>query len=177
MINDFKSQLKGGGARANHFEVTLNFPPFVAGIGVQAGKAAQFLCKSAQLPASTVEDMPIQYRGRVIHLAGERTFTPWTINVYNDTNFLIRNAFEAWSNGIQNWSSAQGLTNPVDYQVQMQVHQLDRSGNRIKSYNFVDIYPTEVGAIELDFDSANAIETFPVTLQYNYFTTTFESKI
>jgi len=47
---------------------------------------------------------------------------------------------------------------------------LDRNGAIIKTYKFIDAYPTEVGSIELDYDTVNAIETFPITFQYNYWT-------
>lgn len=168
-ISDFKAQLTGGGARANQFRVELTFPSYVT-LGVVAGQQAQFLCKSAQLPASTVENFGVQYRGRAVNFAGERSFAPWTIQVYNDTNFNIRNAMEQWSNGIQNLTGTNGLTNPRDYQVDLQVHQLDRNGAIVKTYKFVDAYPTEIGTIELDYDTVNTIETFPVTFQYNYWT-------
>ena len=168
-ISDFKSQLIGGGARANQFRVELAFPSYVAA-GPVVGIKSQFLCKAAQLPAATIEDMPIQYRGRAVHFAGERTFAPWTISVYNDTDFSIRNAMEQWSNGIQNLNATTGRTNPRDYQVDLLVHQLDRNGATVKTYKFVDAYPTDVGAIALDFDTTNAIETFDVTFVYNYWT-------
>jgi hypothetical protein len=168
-ISDFKAQLIGGGARANQFRVELAFPTYVSA-GPVVGLQTQFLCKAAQLPAAIVEDVPIQYRGRAVHFAGERTFTPWTITVYNDTNFSIRNAMEQWSNGVQNLAASTGRTNPRDYQVDLLVHQLDRNGATVKTYKFVDAYPTEISAIALDFDTANTIETFDVTFTYNYWT-------
>jgi len=168
-ISDFKAQLIGGGARANQFRVELAFPTYVAA-GPIVGIKSQFLCKAAQLPASTIENVPLQYRGRAVNIAGERTFAPWAITVYNDTDFAIRNAMENWSNGVQNLTSTNGRVNPRDYQVDLLVHQLDRNGAIVKTYKFVDAYPTEIGAIALDFDSANTIETFDVTFQYNYWT-------
>lgn len=168
-ISDFKAQMIGGGARANQFRAELSFPGYVTA-GVVAGQQAQFLCKSAQLPASTIENMPIQYRGRAINFAGERTYAPWTITVYNDTNFNIRNAMEQWQAGIQNYTTTQGRVNPQDYQVDLTVHQLDRNGAIVKSYTFVDSHPLSVGVIALDYDTTNAIETFDVEFQYNYFT-------
>ena len=168
-ISDFKAQLIGGGARANQFRVELAFPTYVAA-GPIVGIKSQFLCKAAQLPASTIENVPLQYRGRAVNIAGERTFAPWAITVYNDTDFAIRNAMENWSNGVQNLTSTNGRVNPRDYQVDLLVHQLDRNGAIVKTYKFVDAYPTEIGAIALDFDSANNIETFDVTFQYNYWT-------
>lgn len=169
-INDFKSALLGGGSRPNQFRVQLSFPSYVTG-GIVAGQQAQFLCKTAQLPASTLENINVLYRGRPVNFAGERTFAPWTITVYNDTDFAIRNAMEIWANGIQQVNTTNGIVNPIDYQAQLNVNQLDRNGAIIKSYQFVDAYPTEVGTIELDYENGNAIETFTVTFTYNYWTT------
>jgi hypothetical protein len=126
------------------------------------------LCKSAQLPASTVENVGVQYRGRQVNFAGERVFSPWTVTVYTDTNFILRDNMEVWQNGIQNYGATTGRTMPSEYQVQMEVHQLDRSGAPVKTYTFIDAYPIEIGAIQVDYDAANTIETFDVTFQYNY---------
>lgn len=168
-ISDFKAQLAGGGARANQFRVELAFPTYVSA-GPIVGLKTQFLCKAAQLPASTIDNVPLQYRGRAVNIAGERTFSPWTISIYNDTDFAIRNALEQWSNGVQNLSTSNGRVNPRDYQVDLMVHQLDRNGAIVKTYKFIDAWPSEVGAIGLDFDTANAVETFDTTFTYNYWT-------
>ena len=168
-IADFKSTLIGGGARPNQFRVQLTFPSYVT-TGIVAGQQAQFLCKAAQLPASSMENIGIHYRGRPVNFAGERTFQPWTITCYNDTTFNIRNALEQWQAGIQNYSATNGRTNPRDYQVDLTVHQLDRNGADIKVYKFVDAYPLVIGAVGLDFEQQNQIETFDVEFQYNFFT-------
>lgn len=168
-ISAFKAQMQGGGARPNQFQVVLTFPSFVGGIGVAAGNAATFLCRAATLPASTVGDIVASYRGRPVHFAGERTFTPWTISVYNDTNFLIRNSMETWSNGVLNYAATNGIQRPADYQVDLLVYQLDRNDNIIKQYTFYDAYPTNVGQIQLDFAQNTEIELFDVEFEYNFF--------
>ena len=168
-ISDFKAQLIGGGARPNQFRVDLTFPSFVS-IGAVVGLNSQFLCKAAQLPASTVENMQILYRGRQVNFAGERAFAPWTVSIYNDTTFSIRNAMERWSDGVMNNAQTNGRTNPRDYQVDLLVHQLDRNGAEIKTYKFHDAYPTSVGAITVDYDANNQIEIFDVEFTYNYWT-------
>lgn len=159
----------GGGARPNQFRVELTFPSYVS-FGAAAGQRAQFLCKAAQLPASTVENIPVLYRGRPVNFAGERAFQPWVVTVYNDTTFGIRNALEQWQSGIQNYNTTNGRTSPTDYQVDLQVHQLDRNGAIIKTYKFVDAYPTAISAIGLDYEQQNAIEQFDVEFTYNFFT-------
>lgn len=168
-ISDFKAQLIGGGARANQFRVELSFPSFVTA-GALVGLNTQFLCKAAQLPASTIDNIPVMYRGRAVNIAGERTFAPWTVSVYNDTTFSIRNALEVWSNGVLQMGSTNGRVNPRDYQVDLLVHQLDRNGATVKTYKFIDAYPTEIAPIALDYETTNQIETFDVTFTYNYWT-------
>jgi hypothetical protein len=166
-ISDFKAQMIGGGARPNQFRVELAFPSYVTA-GALVGLNSQFLCKAAQLPAATINNMEVMYRGRAVNFAGERAFQPWSISVYNDTTFSIRNAMEVWSDGILNMGQTNGRVNPRDYQVDLLVHQLDRNGATVKTYKFVDAYPINVGPIALDYETNNQIELFEVEFQYNY---------
>jgi hypothetical protein len=169
-ISAFKSQMQGGGARPNQYEILMTFPTFV-GQGSAAGNSARFLCIASSLPAAIIEDIPVFYRGRPVHFAGERSFMPWSVTVLNDTNFLIRNALETWSNRVLNLTATNGITRPGDYQTDMTVNQLDRNDSLIKSYKFYDTYPVDVGQIGLSYQSNNEIETFEVTFVYNYYTT------
>ena len=168
-INDFKAKLAGGGARANQFKVTMPFPGY-AQVGGEIEDLA-FLCTTAQIPAMNVGLVNVPFRGRQIKIAGDRTFGDWSITVLNDTNFKLRNAFERWQNGINNMSDNEGLSNPVDYQVDAFVDQLDRNGNTLKSYTLRGAFPTEVAAIDLNYGTNDEVETFGVTFQYQYFET------
>jgi hypothetical protein len=166
-INDFKAKLAGGGARANQFKVVMPFPGF-AQVGGEVETLA-FMCRATTLPGFTVTPVPVNFRGRPIYVAGDRTFEPWQVTVYNDTDFLTRNAFERWHNGINNMSDNEGLTNPADYQVDAFIDHLDRNGNTIKSYTFRGLWPTTIGTIELSYDPTEVIEEFTVDFQYNFF--------
>ena len=166
-ISDFKAKLSGGGARANQFKVTLPFPGF-AQVGGEIETLA-FLCRATSIPAMTLGEVDVKFRGRSIKIAGDRSFAPWTVTVYNDSNFLLRNAFERWNNGMNNMTDNEGLTNPADYQTDVFVDHLDRNGNTIKSYTLRSAFPLEVGAIELNYDEQTAIEQFVVTFAYQYF--------
>ena len=166
-INDFKSKLRGGGARANQFRVTMPFPGF-ASVGGET-ETMSFLTTSTSLPGMTLGEVAIPFRGRELYVAGDRTFADWSITVLNDTNFKLRNAFERWQNGINNMSDNEGLSNPVDYQVDAFVDHLDRNGNTVKSYTLRGVFPTVVAPIELTYDEQTAIEQFDVTFNYQYF--------
>ena len=165
-ISNFKSKLTGGGARANLFEVVLTFPD-VAQPDSAVLEKARFLVKGANLPASNVAQIEVPFRGRVLKIAGDRTFDSWTVTVINDTDFAIRSAFERWSNTINRLSDNTGLTNPADYQADAYVYQLDRDGSTLRSYRFFDTFPTQVGPIELSYD-AQGIQEFTVELQVQY---------
>ena len=130
-----------------------------------------FLCRATALPGMTVPAFNVPFRGRAIKIAGDRTIEDWNVTVYNDTDFKLRNAFERWSNGINNMTDNEGLTNPADYQVDAFVDQLDRNGAPIKSYTLRGVFPTTIAPIELTYDEATAIEEFAVTFSYQYFET------
>jgi hypothetical protein len=163
-VDDLKAKLVGGGARANLFKATLTFPGYAAG----DTELAQFMCKAAALPESTVGSISVPYRGRQLKVAGDRTFEPWTVTIINDTGFEIRDAMERWQNGISTYASNSGLTNPSDYQTDLGVDQLDKQGNTIKSYVLRGGYPTSISSIELSNDSTDAIEEFTVAFDYQY---------
>jgi hypothetical protein len=171
-ISSFKANMLAGGARSNQFQCIITFPAAVTG-GALASNKVSFMAKSASIPDSTVADIEVMYRGRAVHFAGERTFQPWNISVYNDNDFALRNAFESWINIISNPDSTNGLMSPLDYQVDMEVHQLDRSDNVVKKYKFVDAYPTNVGEIQLSWDANSQLQEYPVSFSYNYHTTNF----
>src|SRR5210317_710253 len=142
-ISDFKSKLKGGGARPNLFEVELAFPDAIS-IENEVVQNARFLVKAAALPASTIAPIDVPFRGRILKIAGDRTFETWTITVLNDTSFNIRSAFEKWMNYINKLDNGTGETDPANYQVDAKVHQLDRTGETLRSYVFKDVFPTNI---------------------------------
>jgi hypothetical protein len=163
-IDDFKSKIKGGGARANLFKATLNFPGFADG----DVEIASFLCEAAQLPGSQMGVVIVPFRGRQLKIAGDRVFDDWVVTIINDTDFKIRNSFEKWMNGINAHSENTGLTNPLDYQADMFVEQLDRDGSALKRYDFRGCFPSVVSPIEVSYGQNDDIERFQVNIQVQY---------
>lgn len=166
-ILNFKASLLGGGARANQFRVTLNFPTFVN--GTSAATKAQFLCTAASLPGQTINVTQVMYRGRQVKLAGERVFDNWQVTILNDTDFDIHNAFENWMQSINNKQENSGMTNPLQYTVSMSVEQLDRNGVTLKMYTFQDAWPTAIAPIALNFGDNDTVESFTVDFAYSWF--------
>ena len=167
-IDDFKANLIGGGARANQYRVTITPPTGIAtGLDV---RRASFLVTASNLPAQTLAEIAIPFRGRQIYIAGDRTFDdPWTVTFMNDTDFMVRNAMERWSNGINDLAEGTGVIAPADYQTDLFVEHLDRDDTILKSYIFRNAWPTTISAIELANEAADAIETFDVEWRYQQF--------
>jgi hypothetical protein len=168
-INEFKSRLRGGGARSNQFKVTLPFPGYAA-VGGETSDLA-FLCKASALPGQSIPSIAIPFRGRELKIAGDRAFEDWSITVINDTDFKLYRAFERWMNGINNMTDNEGIANPADYQVDGFIDQLDRNGKTLKSYTYRGLFPITLAAIPLDYSTNNTIEDFAVTFAIQYFET------
>ena len=169
-INDFKSRLQGGGARANQFKVTLPFPGYAA-TGTESADLS-FLCTATGIPGQDIPMVTVNFRGRQLKLAGDsRTFADWSMTVLNDTDFKLYRAFERWMNEINNMTDNEGLTNPTDYQVDGFIDHLDRDGNSIKQYTIRGAFPTSLDGIALSYGTNDAIEDFGVTLAYQWFET------
>ena len=184
-IQSFRDRMIGGGARPNMFEVNIDLPDQI-GKDKNRDENMRFMIKAAEIPAANIGNIPVPFRGRVLPVAGDRTFNPWTVTVINDAQFNIRDAMEQWSNLINDLQFDVGDINPADYQTKAEVFQLSRqsqgSGGQsagkggeiiqtLRTYNFEGIYPTEVSSIALDYGATDQIEEFQVTFNYLFWTT------
>ena len=172
-ISEFKSRLLGGGARPNLFEVELTAMPASVALPWQAERFG-FLCKAAQLPGMNIANIDVPFRGRIFKVAGDRTIDNWTITVINDEDFLYRNAFEEWTQQIAALDDNMGSTNPSSYMVNAKVFQLGRGselsstnngGDKnvvLKEYEFIDIFPINVGQIDVSYENTDTIEEYTV---------------
>ena len=163
-VDDFKAKLKGGGARPNLFKATINFPAYAQG----DVEVTSFMCKAAQLPSSVMGIIEVPFRGRQLKIAGDRTFETWSPTILNDTDFVVRDSMERWMNGINAHSAITGLVAPADYSADLVVEQLDRDETVLKRYNFRGCFPTNISAIDLAYETNDAIEEFTVEFQVQY---------
>jgi len=125
-----------------------------------------FMCKTAQLPGSTLGVVPVQYFGRELKFVGNRTFADWTVTIINDEDFFIRNAMEAWSNAINSHDSNSRAL-PQTYKSNAIITQYSKDGRSLRTYVFEGIYPITVGSIPMGWESTDQIENFDVTFQYD----------
>jgi len=172
-VQEFRSQMQYDGARPNLFQCELSFP-ILAGsnIGSVAKPKFTFMARAAQLPGSTVNQVPQFYFGRELKFAGNRQFTEWTVTIINDEDFVIRDAFEKWMNGMN--SHVNNLRDPAftqgdrGYQQDGYVTQFGKSGEILKKYKFVGMFPIDLSPIELDWGANDTIEEYAVTFAYQW---------
>jgi len=163
-IETFKSSALGQNGdlyRGNLFHVYINGQGFDQGF--------TFLCKAAQIPASTVEALEVPYQNRIIKLAGDRTFEDWTITVLNDQEFKYRGLFEEWMNRVNSHESDIS-TAPGEYKTQMAVEPHRRNDTKIGTYTFEGAFPTSVEAIDLAWENGAEANEYTVTIAYDYWT-------
>jgi len=176
-IQGFKSNgLVGGGARPTLFEVILNMPV----TGADVADKFRFVCSASQLPAMTSGVIEVGYFGRKTKIAGDTVFADWTVNVMNDEDFLIRDALEKWKNTINTLET--NIRVPIQGNSQGQIQggiegyknvdalvlQYGKAGDILRSYKMISVWPSNIEAINLDWERTNAVETFAVTFAYDY---------
>ena len=157
-IDQFKAQLIGGGPRANRFRVFLP----------RAGNNIEFMCKGANIPAATLGEVVIPFRGHNLKLAGERTFADWSVTIINDMEFSARTALGAWQMEIQAMDSGEGATT-TDYLLSRAfVEQLNKDDSVLARYEFFNMFPKNIGEIALSYETVDALEEFTVDLTFSH---------
>ena len=180
IISTFKSQLAGGGARPNLFQVEVTSAAVKGAANWDADKF-QFLCKAAALPGHNIASIDVPFRGRIFKVAGDRTIDTWTVTVINDEDFQYRTGFEAWMDRMAQLTNNEGAVDPEGYMSTAKVQQLGRGSSAgskdsdgasteqalLKEYEFENIFPTNISAIDLSYDSGDTIEEFTVEFAVN----------
>jgi hypothetical protein len=172
-INEFRSQMVGDGARPNLFSFTLIFP---SNVGITRKQDSErkltFMARAASIPQSIMGVARQNYFGREVKFAGDRIFPAWNVNIINDEDYLVRDAFEEWMNSLNNHETnirrQSALSNFSYTTAQAYVTQYSKVGDPLKSYYFNGMFPTQLDPINLDWGANDRIEEFGVTFEYQY---------
>lgn len=169
-IEEFKSQLEFGGARASLFQVFCNFPAEVG--NNLAAKKLTFMARAAALPESEIGVISMPYFGRTIKFAGDRTFASWGITVINDEDFEVRDALEEWHNLLNdrelNLRDPNFVSPNRSYKQDIDVIQYGQAGDELRAYNLIGAFPVSIERIALDWATTNRVEEFNVVFAYDY---------
>ena len=173
-ISSFRSALKSG-SRPNLFRVNVTPPSGLTGANVSGYTA---LVRSAALPSATIGTIELPMNGgRRFKLGGDRVFSEWTSTVLNDENYTLRSSLEAWQNQMvfTNYEIDTALGNRSAASTGLYgtvlIYQLDETGASVPngSYRLVNCWPSDISAIDLSYDTTDAVEDFTVTWTYDYY--------
>ena len=188
-VTKFRAAI-GAGSRPNLFKVKVTAPRST-GYDVSS---FEYLCRSGSLPSSTLGTIEIPMNGgRRLKLGGDRTFAEWTSTILNDEDFKIRSVMEKWQNDIVktnfeitstlgNRSASTGGIAPTSTDGlygTVEIFQLKEDGTSVVAggYRLVNCWPSDISAIDLSYDTTDAVEDFTVTWTYDYFENGFEGDV
>lgn len=172
----FKNKIQTG-VRPNIFKITIPTPPGLGGARINTQNLITVLCKSGQLPASTQGVVDVPFRGRSLKIPGDRSFESWRATFYNDPTFELRTFFEEWTNYANVFGENAGDLTPDKNFADITIEQLGKDNPAVTSdalpvlrtYKLIGAWPSNVSAIDLDYDTKDQIETFDVTFEYQYY--------
>jgi len=98
-------------------------------------------------------------------------FEDWTVTVMNDEDFLVRNALEEWMANINSHVGnvrQTGSSAPSEYKSKAILQQYNKKGDVIREYTFDGLFPTNLGPIDLNWETTDTIQEFEVTFAYDW---------
>ena len=167
-VEHFVSQLKEKG-----FSKPYLFQLFIPGL-VQANESfLKMYVKSTSIPQSSVNVISVPHQGRIVKLPGERVFSEWTFNVFNDEQYKIRRLFEDWLHRISDVKQGRRQTtfgNRLTSLLQdIRVDQLSPSGKILKTYMIEGAFPSTLSQMDFNWESTSNTQDFTVTIAYQYY--------
>lgn len=124
--------------------------------------------RSASLPSYSLGTVEVKFQAQTLRLAGPAEFEgTWSTSFLCDEAHSIRHKFLSWMSVAYD-PSTMSHGAPSQYKDdRCQIHQLDRAGNSISVYNFIGLFPSNVGQIEVSHENVEP-EQFEVTFTYDY---------
>ena len=172
----FKTKLAaaGGGARPSLYKVAIND----AAAAFSLTENETLLVKAANMPASNIAPLTVNYAGRALKWQGFRTYDIWTVTVINDEDFAIRSKMMDWMrwlggkfDGSRSSAYGHGVKSTGGYyDGNAVVTQLGTDGQDRAFYNIKNMWPTELGEIAVDW-SNDAMEEYTIGFAYDHWAT------
>ena len=175
-VSSFATAL-GSGTRSNLFEVSIA----LTNLGATAPTTFAALAKATSIPASTVGLIEVPHLGgRRLKVAGDRTFAEWTVTLMSDEAFKLRTALEDYQNTlvtlageVVTGSTGSGITignRGTGNRATVVVKQLGDDSTVLRTYTLVNAFASDISALDLSYDTRDAIQEFTVTWVYDYYT-------
>ena len=178
-LSDFRQAI-GTIARPNNWYAQLLFG---SGLFGTLGQNAQILlpnfafrCERTTIPGRTITSIDDSGAGPTIKIAQDVTYTDLEMTIICSTDMQERYIFESWMNiivlpkhygggGLVNYYENYALGN------ELRLDHMDDKGDVILRYELYDVYPTQISAMNLNWEENNTYQRFDVTLSYSSYKT------
>ena len=169
-VVDFTTAIRSGGARTNLMWAKITSPT------TGMDNIFSYLCKASNIPGSTITPIEVPYFGRNVKVAGEsREFAPLTTTVVNDEDAAIYKAmvkwFEKFNQAKGNVAEASLFNSRANYTatITLEMYKKEGGSNPDQDWVFHNAWPSNMSAIDLNWDSVNTIQEFTIDWQYDYY--------
>lgn len=165
-IENLKTALRGG-AKSDKYYIELGTP--VGAPDVVFRETDTILCFTASFPKRTIGEVDAFVQGRKLKLPGDSVFDQsWELEFYQTPDHDIRSKLITWMNKIDTYIDNYHTCTPQDFMVTARIHQVACDGTPSATYEFYNVFPNEVGDIQVGSDKINEIEKFTVSLTYSH---------
>lgn len=167
-VNDLKGALKGNGAMSNKYSIIFGVPSGDPSLAL--GPDAPILCMATSFPGKSIGDLEAWIQGRKLILPGDTSYgnNEWTLTFYQNADHELRKMFLAWMDKIDNFITNSHTCDPSSLMIEADIAQLACESAIAAKYKFYNMYPSAIGEIELNSESAGSVQKFSVTMKYSH---------
>jgi hypothetical protein len=168
-VEQLKNALKTNGAKTDKFTIRFGTP--AGDNSLILGVDGPLLCKSANFPEKDIGSADVWIQGRKLPLPGDTTYPEsWEVEFYNTTDHKLRQMFITWMDKIDNYETNTHTCNPNMFMVDADVIQLACDGSVAAGYTFHNMYPSQIGQVEVNGETINSIQMFRVQFKFSHWT-------
>lgn len=146
-----------------------------------------FLCGATAIPGVQIQTTDIQPYGygSIERRPTNAFFNMMRMNYYVDVSSTVYQFFTKWVNSIVNFNDNAVGTRTVegafynevrykeDYATTITIYVYDPAGNNFLEVNLIDVYPIEIGQVNLTWGNYNSIAILPVNFTYRNWVSNF----
>ena len=164
-VSNFNNQYTGDYARQNLFLVDIDKITAIGGVNNGGG----MFVKAGSLPEATVGMLEVPYQNRKLKIPGDRTFNDWTATVIQDEGYELRNQLLDWQKDITGFTEFTSFHTPGSAHRKITIQPYNRNGYPATTQQ-ANVYgwPSAIGAVELSWESADAVQEYTVTFQISW---------
>lgn len=173
-ISEFRSAFPKGIARPNLWDASLSVVNSSIGNSTQYFK---FRCEKAEIPGRTIATLDDVGSGPPLKFPYDVNYNDMEITIICGNDMEERKYFEKWIDYIVRPGTNSRGSNPglVRYYSNfargntLKLRQIDEQSSTTIEYTLKDVYPIQVGPMNLSWEEVNTYQRFNVTLNYRYY--------